>query len=301
MSKVFIITPKRIKMEEDIKLIQEKNLLDVFEKFSDLQIKYEKDDKHYIDVKIEPYVICLEYNWKQEIWMSILHTIFDENDEERDFPIFPNAEDIGRLIYGDIKFVRGKYVIKCSVDSWSQDVETILSNIKKNRPTLYHVLEKSTLRFSDGMMKIKRKNWKSPARLIGIHQESEKGFVQGIKKDEQSLYDNSPYLFGSNGTYVGPEEKYYVLKFKVLRPGQELFQPINEYINVEKLIREYYLPKMQRERMSSKLLEEINQRITNLKLDVVTRDFDKYGAVSIYATYKPIGFDSWDDYLKSIL
>ena len=65
-------------MEEDNKLIQEKNLLDVFEKYSDLQIKYEKEDKHYIDVKIEPYVICLEYNWKQEIWMSILHTIFDK-------------------------------------------------------------------------------------------------------------------------------------------------------------------------------------------------------------------------------
>ena len=280
-------------MEEDNKLIQEKNLLDVFEKFSDLQIKYENDDKHYIDVKIEPYVICLVYNWKREIWMSILHTIFDQNDEERDYPIFPNAEDVRRLIYDDIKFVKGKYVINCSVDSWSQDVETILSNIKKNRPTLYHVLENSTLRFPDGMMKIKRKSWNSPARLIDIHQESEKGFVQGIKKSEQSLYGNE--------TYVGPEEKYYVLKFKVLRPGQELFQPINEYINVEKLIREYYLPKMQRERMSSKLLEEINQRITNLKLDVVTRDFDKYGAVSINATYKPVGFDSWDDYLKSII
>ena len=148
---------------------------------------------------------------------------------------------------------------------------------------------------------IRRKSWKSPAIIADIHQESEKGFIQGIKKDEQSLYDNSPYLFGSNGTYVGPEEKYYVLKFKVLRPGQELIQPINGYINVEKLIREYYLPKMQRERMSSKLLKEINQRITNLKLDVVTRDFDKYGAVSINATYKPIGFDSWDDYLKSIM
>ena len=288
-------------MEEDNKHIQEKNLLDVFEKYSDLQIKYKKEDKHYIDVKIEPYIICLEYNWKQEIWMSIMHTIFDQNDEERDYPIFPNAEDIGRLIYDNIKFVKGKYVINCSVDSWYQDVETILSNIKKNRTTLYHVLENSTLRFPDGMMKIKRKNWKSPARLIGIHQESEKGFVQGIKKEEQSLYDNSHYLFGSNGTYVGPEEKYYVLKFKVLRPRQELFQPINEYMNVEKLIREYYLPKMQRERMSPKLLEEINQRITNLKLDVVTRDFDKYGAVSINATYKPVGFDSWDDYLKSIL
>ena len=33
-------------MEEDNKLIQEKYLLDVFEKYSDLQIKYEKEDKH---------------------------------------------------------------------------------------------------------------------------------------------------------------------------------------------------------------------------------------------------------------
>lgn len=288
-------------MEEDNKLIQEKNLLDVFEKYSDLQINYKKEDKHYIDVKIEPYIICLEYNWKQEIWMSILHTIIDKNDEERDYPIFPNAEDVGRLIYDDIKFVKGKYVINCSVDSWYQDVETILSNIKKNRPTLYHVLDNSTLRFPDGMMKTRRTDWKSPARLIDIHQESEKGFVQEIKKDEQSSYDNSPYLFGSNGTYVGPEEKYYVLKFKVLRPSQERFQTINEYINVEKFIREYYLPKMQRERMSSKLLEEINQRIANLKLDVVTQDFDEYGAVSINATYVPIGFNSWEGYLRKIL
>lgn len=58
---------------------------------------------------------------------------------------------------------------------------------------------------------------------------------------------------------------------------------------------------MQRARMSSKLLEEINQRIANLKLDVVTQDFDEYGAVSINATYVPIGFNSWVDYLKSIL
>ena len=288
-------------MEEDIKLIQEKNLLNVFEKYSDLQIKYEKEDKHYINVKIEPYVICLEYNWKQEIWMSILHVTIDKNNEEREYPIFPNSEDIGRLIYDKVKFVKGNYVINCSVDSWSQNVETMLSNIKKNKANLYHVLDNSTLRFPDGMMKTRRTDWKSPARLIDIHQESEKGFVQGIKKDEQPLYDNSPYLFGSNGTYVSAEEKYYVLKFKVLRPGQELFQPINEYINVEKLIREYYFPKMQRERMSSKLLDEINQRIANLKLDVITHDFDEYGAVSINATYVPIGFNSWEGYLKTIL
>ena len=288
-------------MEEDIKLIQEKNLLNIFERFGDLQIKYEKEDKYYIDIKIDPYVVCLEYNWKQEIWMSIQHITIDRNYEERPYPIFPDADLLISLIHDNLKFVKGKYVIGSSVESWPQTIGEILSNIKKNLNALSPVLDNSTLRFLDGTMKIKRKNWKSPARLIDIHQESEKGFVQGIKKDEQPLYDNSPYLFGSNGTYVSPEEKYYVLKFKVLRPRQELFQSINEYINVEKFIREYYLPKIQRERMSSKLLEEINQRIANLKLDVVTQDFDEYGAVSINATYVPIGFNSWEGYLRKIL
>jgi hypothetical protein len=48
-------------------------------------------------------------------------------------------------------------------------------------------------------------------------------------------------------------------------------------------------------------LEEINQRIANLKLDVITHDFDEYGAVSINATYVPIGFNSWEDYLRTII
>ena len=39
-------------MEENKRLILEKNLLNVFEKYGDLQIKYNKDDKHYIDIKI---------------------------------------------------------------------------------------------------------------------------------------------------------------------------------------------------------------------------------------------------------
>ena len=45
----------------------------------------------------------------------------------------------------------------------------------------------------------------------------------------------------------------------------------------------------------------MNKRIAKLKLEVVTRDFDVYGAVSINAAYSPIGFDSWEEYLKTII
>ena len=116
------------------------------------------------------------------------------------------------------------------------------------------------------------------AVIVDIHQESEKGFVR------------------INGTYLSPEEKYYVLKYKIPFSGKDQFH----YANISTFIREYYLPKIQRERMSSKLLEEINQRIANLMLDVVTQDFDEYGAVSINATYLPLEFDSWEEYLKTI-
>ncbi len=283
---------------------QEKKLQTiVLDRHEDIPVKHQKDDKgkHYIDVTINSYKICLEYNWRQEVWMSVEHITIDKNNEERLYPIFPNANDLSSLIHDKIKFVKGKYVINSSIESWPQTIGAILSNIKKNMSVLSSILDNSTLRFPDGTMKVKRKVWKSPAIIVDVYQESEKGFVQGIKKAEQPLYDNSPGIFGSNGTYVSPEEKYYVLKYKVLRPRQELFHSINGYINIEKFIRDYYLPKIKRERMSANLMEEIHQKLSTIKIDVVTRDFDEYGAVSINATYLPKGFDSWNDFLKHCL
>lgn len=283
--------------------IQESYLQTVIDRHSDLQIKHGKDNngKHYIDVTIAPYEICLEYNWNQEIWMSIQHIIVDQNNEERPYPIFPNADILMSLIILNLKFVKGKYVIGSSIESWIQTIDEILSNIRMNKGTLSSVLDNSTKRFPDGTMKVKRKVWKSTALLVDIHQESEKGLIQGIKKAEQPFYDNTPYLYGSNGTYVGPEEKYFVLKYKVLRPRQESFYSENRYTYIEKFIREQYLPKIQRERMSANLLEIINKKLSGIKMNVVTRDFDQYGAVSINATYLPLGFESWEEFLKTII
>lgn len=129
-----------------------------------------------------------------------------------------------------------------------------------------------------------------PAVLVDIHQESKKDFVQGVKKDGHSLSDNS------HSPDVIQEEKCHVLKYKVHGPRQELFH----YANVDKFIRDFYLPKNKEERMSAKLLEEINERLSNTKLDVVTQDVDESGEVSVYAKYLPQGFDSWEDYLKTV-
>ena len=127
-----------------------------------------------------------------------------------------------------------------------------------------------------------------PAVLVDIYQESKKDFVQPVKKDAISDNSHSPD--------VSQEEKGYVLKYKVLGSRQELFH----YANVDKFILDYYLPKIKEETMSACLLEEINERLSQVKLDVVTPDIDESGEASVYAIYLPQGFDSWDDYMKTI-
>lgn len=282
---------------------QDKKFLVVLEKYRDMQIKHqinEKNSNHSIQIIFGVYNITLEYNWNQKIWMSIQHKTKDRINGESNHPIFPQVNDLQPLLIDGIKFAKGEYVISSSIESWPQDMEFLFSKIKKNEIILSRVFDNYTLRFSDGTMKIRRKIWKSPAWIVGINQKSERPFIQGVKKDKQSSYACAPYWFGSNGTYVGFEDKYYVLIFSVLRPSQESFHAIKLDVNIENFIRKYYLPKLQRQKMSSKLLEEIHQKLITIKIEVFTSDFDEDGAVSVNATFLPLGFKSWEEFLKTI-
>lgn len=282
----------------NFKEAQEKVLEKALEKYNDLQIEYQKNNKgkYIIDILIEPFTISLEYSWKQEIRMSLSH-----RTEESEHPIFPNAEDIKNLIFDKVKFVRGEYVFSSAVESWPQDIETILLNIRNNIDQLLRLFDNSTLRFPDGTMKVRRKMWKSPARMVGISLVSEREKIQKIKKKQQPLYDNTPGLYGSNGTYVTAEERYYVLEYKIFRPKQERYYPLTIIEEIDNFLKSYYLPKLQRQKMSASLLEEINRKLSTINFDVVTRDFDEKGAVSNNAVYLPNGFESWFNFLKSIL
>ena len=126
------------------------------------------------------------------------------------------------------------------------------------------------------------------AILVDVHEEPNKEFVLNAPTNKQSLASDKPC---SHGT----DDKYYVLKYKVFCSGHEQFH----YANIGKFIEEYYLPKINSKRVPYAILEEISQKLTDKKLEVVTRDFDESGAVSVYATYLPKGFDSWDDYLRN--
>ena len=122
-----------------------------------------------------------------------------------------------------------------------------------------------------------------------------------LRKEERGLYDTVCKIVGQKGNIgsgdliidVIPELGRQTLIWVVAYNGKP-------YANVDKFIRDFYLPKNKEERMSAKLLEEINERLSNTKLDVVTQDVDESGEASVYAKYLPQGFDSWEDYLKTV-
>lgn len=254
------------------------NIVDKFSSSKGFQIRYNESDKNPVKllVDIDSFVFHLEYNWKQEIWVSVWHKTKTYNNEETAHPIFPKADELKPFVYERLKFVKGKYILNSSFETWPNDIEVILSNIRKNISALPVFLDNYTFRFPDGTMKVKRNLWKSPARIKGIIQKSR----YGVESDF--------------------EERYYVLRIKILRPSQENYEPFAYDIEIEDFIRKQLLPKLQRERMSTKLEEEINSKLRTIKAEVITHDFDEDGAVSADATYLPLGFKSWDEYLRSV-
>ncbi len=275
-------------------------LVSSFSSNKDIRLSYieYKGESFGIIIHLGDYDIYINHKFYQEIWICIRHIITLRNKEIH--PIFPKADDLCPLIWERLRFVRGSYVFVSSFDTLYNDVEKIVSNIRKNYSALIPILDSSTLRFPNGTMKVRRKSWKSPARIKGIYQESNRDFIQGIKKSDQPTYDNMPGHFGSNGTYVGYEEKYYVLRIKILRPSQEDYEPFTYNIEIENFIRKYLLPKLQRERMSSNLRDEINKKLAKQQVVVITHDFDEDGTVSVDATYLPVGFKSWYEHLRSL-
>lgn len=270
-------------MTEEIK----NRIANLKEKFKMLAVSFSSNEEirlSYIEYKGESfgvvinlgdYTIYINHKLYQEIWICIRHIITRRNTESH--PIFPKADDLSPLIGVKLRFVKGSYVFDSSFDTLYNDVEKIVSNIRKNSSALIPILESSTLRFPDGTMKVRRKSWKSPARIKGIFQESR----YGVESDF--------------------EEKYYVLRIMILRPSQEDYDPLFYDIDIEGYIRKNLLPKLHRERMSSNLRDEINKKLAMQKIDVITFDFDDDGAVSIDATYLPTGYKSWGDHLKTIL
>lgn len=143
-----------------------------------------------------------------------------------------------------------------------------------------------------------RTSWYSKAKILEVKYEYPiLRMISGVKKDKQDFYDNSPFLHGSNGTYVENSSKFFNLHFIVysidpihteLKPSV-FEQDINDYMRYK------LMPHYNWERMTTGRLEFLNNKLRDIKLKVITFDMEE---APIYRNYVPYDYNNrWEDFL----
>ena len=199
-----------------------------------------------------------------------------------------------------VKYYDCYYQIPVTMDDWQQKMHQLLIVVLENRKALEDDCERVCYRDKNGNSKKQWKEWKSSAKIIRVENMNSGGVIQGIKKDKQADYDCSPYCAGSNGSYRFFGENEWVMTVRVKRFSQDYPPPRNYWESIERFMKQRLLPAIGRQRVSSNLKEDILKQLQKDPLTVVTKSFGSDGIVSEDATFLPVGFRSWDDYLETV-
>ena len=253
---------------------------------------------YYIRLDLEPYVA--EISLKDELRLEFYQKISDY-DNNTLYSIMPKKEYVPNFIIQNGKYQSGGYVFKLAkLTDISKIIIKMIDLIRQNQSALISFCNNSTNWNPDGTKKRKFDSWKTDAKIIKISKEMPiQRMIQGVSKQEQSSYDNSPFLHGSNGTYKENTNPIWCLTFKVKRLAYEVDKPEYLTLNIHNYITSILLPKLGWEKITVNRLEKVNDMIKNKPLKVVTYDMDQD---PIYREFIPDDSKSnWDSVLNELL
>lgn len=253
---------------------------------------------YYIRLDLEPYVA--EISLKNELRLEFYQKI-SEYDNNTLYSIMPNKEYVPNFIIQNGKYNSGGYVFKLSqLTDFSTIIIKMVDLIRQNQSSLISFCNKSTNLNPDGTKKREFDSWKTDAKIIKISKEMPiRRMIQGISKHKQSSYDNSPFLHGSNGTYIENTNAFWYLTFKVKRLAYEVDKPEYLTVNIHNYITSKLMPKLGWEKLTVNRLAKVNDIIKNKPLKVVTYDMDE---PPIYREFIPDDSKSnWDSVLNELL
>ena len=146
----------------------------------------------------------------------------------------------------------------------------------------------------------KHNYWRSYGRILSFKNEYPvRRFVDGIKKDKQLIYDNSPWLHGSNGTYVTNEPPFWCLVYSVYKPGPGEQRTWKYEMDLDDYMRKSFLPSRGWSRVSPKRLNSIHDKILGKKLELMSTEYLDEGEIG--KVFVPYGFESWEQYFDEVL
>jgi hypothetical protein len=280
---------------------REKVLLELIKRNLETSLTAIKNNFNFvynIRLDLEPYVA--EISLKNELRLEFYQKI-SEYDKKTLYSIMPNKEYVPKFIIQNGKYHSGGYDLKLTqLKDLSTVIIKMVDLIMQNQSSLISFCDKSTNWNPDGTKKREFDSWKTDAKIIKISKEMPiQRMIQGISKQEQSSYNNSPFLHGSNGTYIENTNSFWCLTFKVKRLAYEVDKPEYLTLNIHNYITSKLMPKLGWEKITANRLAKINDMIKNKPLKVVTYDMDE---PPIYREFIPEDSKSnWDSVLNELL
>ena len=142
--------------------------------------------------------------------------------------------------------------------------------------------------------------WRSYGRIIAFKKELPiLRRVDGIKKDKQLAYDNSPWLHGCNGTYIVNEPMFWRLVYYVYKPGPSELKGRRYELDIDDYMRKHLLPSRKWQRVSPQRLKVIHNKILGKKLELMSTEYLDEGEIG--REFVPRGYDSWGEYFDEVL
>lgn len=258
-----------------------------------------KSNPKQIEVNIsEQFTAEIYYNWDCFIQITFVQLVTDSLGccSKVELPIrWMVAPDWLKEL---AEYHYGKLRRKVTIENWIDVMLDTAEKLYNRRADVIDFCQSSSNIDEHGNIIKAYKEWKTKGLILSLQKIMPIVNSYHAKKEHQYIYDNSPFLHGSNGTYVENANPYWNLVIKVRRPSYECPEPLKLNIDIHEYLTEVLMPKLGWERMTQERLNVLIERLKGVKLDLITKDTDK---PALYRNFLPSGFKCWGDYLDTII
>lgn len=246
----------------------------------------------------ELYVAEIEFKWNTTLRIQLYQYVKDSYGFKTMHKVIPRWKIIPDWMKATAKFNHGHFEKEVDHENWIDILMDTAAKLKENGKDVISLCDLSSNTDEDGYSKNVYKTWKTNGQILSLSKELPIAHIYHAKKGEQVNYERSPFVHGSNGTYVENVQPYWSLNIKIDKPSLEMAQPLKTNIDIHDYITQSLMPRLKWGRITGQRLERLKEILAGIEMKLVTADTTK---AALYRNFLPVGFKNWDDYLDSII
>ena len=244
------------------------------------------------------YVAEIVFKWTTTLRIQLYQYVKDNYGLKTMYEVVPRWKVIPDWMKVSAKFNHGHFEKEVDHENWIDVLMSTAAELKAHSKDVVTMCNLSSNTDEEGNAKKVYKEWRSKGRILSLTKEMPIAHMYHAKKGEQPSYESSPFLHGSNGTYVENVQPYWSLNIKIKRPSLEVAQPFKTNIDIHDYITQSLMPRLEWGRITEQRRERLNEILAGTDMELVTFDTTE---AALYRNFLPVGFKTWGDYLDSII